>query len=191
MDINGGLVPFIELPDGKIIIESDAVSYWLQEYSQEGVNLFPGDLNNKEAIIQQVQTNFKIAIALILAIFKKEERDEGGDQKFLDGLEKLNEQLEGSDTLYFLHQEHETMADLMTWPFIHRAMLSKATDLKEKYYDKIDFDKIQKLKQWYDTIHDKYSEVIAKEEDFREHLHKNIEANGPKVQLYYPIPSEK
>lgn len=189
-DINGGLVPFIELPDGKFVIESTGVAEWVQDFSSDGVNLYPGDQLNKDRIKEAVESLFKIVINIILSVFKKEERVGDGPKHYIEAFNHLNEELEKSQTKYFLHQDHETMADLMTFPFVHRALLVKGTSLKEKYYDQLDFTKLEKLTDWYDTIYNKYKDVTALQEDFKEHLEKNIEADGPKVQLYYPLPSE-
>jgi glutathione S-transferase len=188
-NINGGLVPFIELPDGKIIVESDVVSEWAQNYSKDGVDLLPGNEENQKKLKENSGELLKISIDFIIAIFRKEDRESGGEKKFLDGLQKLNDELEKSQTGYFNDQEHETLADILTFPFLHRAILTKGTDLKEKYYDKIDFTKIEKLNTWYETLAEKYQESLGKQVDFTEHLHKNIAANGVKVQLYYPLPS--
>ena len=191
LDINGGLVPFLELEDGKIIIESLDVSEWAQNNSDKGINLFPGDESNKEIIQQNTASAYKIAIQIILTVFLKEQRDGEGDKKFTEAIKLLNEELLKSDTLYFGGFEHETMTDLMTFPFLHRAFLVQHTILKEKYYDQIDFDSIPKLKQWYDTLAEKYKDTIAIDIDFKNHLERHIAADGPKVQLFYPIPSEQ
>ena len=174
LDINGGLVPFIELPDGKIIIESLDVSEWAQNNSDKGVNLFPDDESNKEAIKQSVATLFKSAINIILTVFLKDQRDGEGDKKYVESIQQLNDELIKSDTLYFGGFEHETMSDLMTFPFLHRAFLVEHWELKEKYFDKINFDSISKLKQWYDTLAEKYKKSIAIPIDFKTHLEKNI-----------------
>jgi glutathione S-transferase len=189
LDINGGLVPIIELPDDRFVVESFGISEWVQDFSNEGVNLYPGDELNKDRLKEAVGKLYKIAVKVIIAFYKKEERDGEGDKNFVEGLEALNQELEKSDTDYFLHQEHETMADLMTFPFVHRAFLTEGSSLKEKYYDKINFSKIEKLKKWYDTLYEKYEDCTGKQEDFNEHLQKSIEADGIKVQLYYPLPS--
>jgi glutathione S-transferase len=189
-DINGGLVPFLETPEGEIIIESTGVADWVQEHFKDGVNLYPGDESNQKAIKESVESLFKPAIDIIIAVFKHDERKADGATKYVKGLEALNTALEESSTNFFNNQNHETMADLMTFPFVHRAFLVEGTFLKEDYYDEIDFDKIAKLKKWYDAIAEKYQNQLGLQLDFMEHLHRNMEAAGPKVQLYYPIPSE-
>ena len=189
-DINGGLVPFLELQDGTIVIESLDVAEWAQNHTENGVNLFPGDEDNKAKIKEAVESTFKLAIKIIMAAFKKDERDGEGDVHYVEAFDALEAEIAKSSTDYFIDQEHETMADLMTFPFVHRAFLIKGTSFKEKYFDKLDFTKLPKIKKWYETILAKYESSTGKQIDFTEHFQKNVDADGPKVQLYYPIPSE-
>ena len=75
----------------------------------------------------------------------------------------------------------------MILPFVRDAFVLKDTQLKEAFYDKIDFSKIPNLKNWYDNLYAKYSEDLADARGYANLLDKNIEANGPKVQLFYPL----
>lgn len=188
LDINGGKVPFLELTDGKIVIESLDASKWAQDNSSEGVNLLPGDQSNQDKIQSAIEDLFKKSMAIIMSIFSKEKRESDGPDQFVQAIEVLNKELENSTTEFFVDQEHETMADLMTFPFLHRAFMIEGTSLKDRFYDKIEFEKVSKLKKWYDTLRSKYSDVIGKQEDFSEHLEKNLNSEQ-KVQLYYPLPS--
>lgn len=188
ININNGLVPFLEIPDGEIITESLNISDWIHDNSQQGVDLYPGDESNRQKFKETIAEISDKTSYFIMYAIKKEMRENDGNEKYLETLEWVNDKLPDSDTHIYLHeQEHETMADLMILPFIHCAFLYKGTQLKAKLYDSIDFDKIKKLKKWYDTLFARYEKALAEDKAFDSWLNKSIEADGPKVQLFYPL----
>jgi glutathione S-transferase len=186
MDINKGLVPIVELPDGKIIYESLDTSDWVQEYSKDGVDLYPGDSDNKQKLKDTIEEWFQKSIHLLLVSFKKDAR-ELGSQKFVDILEWANDQLpDDPKNMYIGGHEHETMADLMVIPFINGALMHKESIYKEELYDTINFERIPKLKHWYDTLFQKYQNVLGQEKAFENWVAINQFAEA-KVQLFYPL----
>lgn len=188
LDINNGFVPVIEQPDGTIIHDSLDVCDWLQDYTKDGVDLYPGDEANKQKLKDAIKEICDKLYHFVIIAVNKEVRDNDGSEKYVDTLEWFDSQLPESDTNFYINgEQHETMADLMLLPFIHCAFLYKDTQLKEKLYDALNFDKIKKVKHWYDSLYSKYSNDLAKGEWFSNWLNKNIEANGPKVQLFYPL----
>lgn len=188
LDINNGFVPILEQPDGTIVHDSLDVCDWLQDHTKDGVDLYPGDAEHKQKLKDLVKeicdkiTSF-IAIACI-----KDIRDNYSGDKFAETVEWFDSYLPDSETnIYINGQEHETMADLMVLPFIHCAFLYKDTQLKEKLYDSLDLEKIKKTKHWYDALYSKYGKDLSEGSWLSNWLNKNIEANGPKIQLSYPL----
>jgi glutathione S-transferase len=186
MDINQGLVPIVELTDGKILTESLDTSDWVQDYSKEGVDLYPGDETHKQQLKDIVKEWFDKTVHFILIGFKKEAREQGSG-KFVEILEWANDQLpDDPKNIYLGGHEHETMADLMTVPFINNAFLIKETVYKEEFYDAINFDRIPKLKNWYDALFKKYGHVLGQERATENWVAKN-QFSEAKVQLFYPL----
>lgn len=187
LDINGGLVPFLELPDGKIITESLDIADWLQDHTADGVNLYPGDDSNRQKIKDTIKEWIDNIVYFIIIGIKKELR-EGTSDEFVRKIEWVNSQLPDSEgEIYINGEAHETMADLMLLPFIHLAFKIRETQLKEKFYDHVSFDKNDKVKKWYENLFHKYSEALVEGPVFSNWLDKNIAADGPKVQLFYPL----
>lgn len=186
MDINQGLVPIVELTDGKIMIESLDTSDWVQDYTKEGVDLYPGDEAHKQQLKDIVKEWFDKTVYFILIGFKKEAREQGSG-KFVEILEWANDQLpDDPKNIYLGGHEHETMADLMIVPFINTAFMIKGTVYKEEFYDAINFERIPKLKNWYDSLFQKYENILGQERAMGNWVAKN-QFSEAKVQLFYPL----
>ena len=186
MDINEGLVPIVELTDGTIMTESLDTSDWVQDYCTEGVNLYPGDAAHKQ-LLKDISKDWFEKISHFINIGFKKELREQGSEKYNEVLQWVNDQLPDDPTnIYLGGNEHETMADLMVVPFINPAFLLKGSVYKEEFYDAIDFDKIPKLKKWYDALFLKYENVLGQEKGSSNWLARN-QFSEEKVQLFYPM----
>ena len=187
--INKGKVPIIEHPDGTIVHDSLDVCEWLQDYTSEGINLFPGGEEGKQKIKETTQVWFKKVVNFILIYVVKESR-ESGLEEYLQTLEWAESQLPDEDddgNIFIGGYPHETMTDLMILPFFKDAFALEESQLKETFFDKIDFSKIPKVKKWFDSLSKKYSPFLNENAAYSNFLAKNIEADGPKVQLFYPL----
>lgn len=179
----------LELTDGRILSESDHICDYVQESSQDGVNLYPGDTADKYLEKVRVNKVAPIGLKILISFLTHENRTGDGPTKYKEGFEELNSHFPSTDSYfpYLAKGSTETMADIMLLPFIHRAFLVANTSIKDKYFEKLDFSKIQNLVKWYQTLAEKYSGTLAPVAPFTNHLEKNIAANGPKVQLHYPL----
>lgn len=191
LDINNGFIPILELPSGEFVTDSLVIADWVQNKTEEGLNLYPGDEANQKLIKDFIKENDELLTKITVSFVKYDKITGDGPQDYLDSLAAINAELEKSSTGYLLSQEHETLADLVAFPHIHRALLLKNSVIKSEYYEQLDFEKLSKLKTWYEGLKEKYAGVINKAVDFEHQVQKRVEAAGPKVQLHYPIPSEQ
>lgn len=188
--LNGGLVPFLELPDGRIIKESDLICEYLEDKYKTDIPLY--DLDPAEKYIEKAKFSKVISLASksMSSFLSHENRTCGNGPKiYIESLEAINNYLSSNHlkSPYFAGKEHETMTDLLVLPFIHRSINIGNTMLKETYYDYLNFEKLQNLVRWYTTLSGPYKSVLIPVAPFKNILHKNIKAGGPKIPLSYPL----
>ncbi|CAI2365000.1 unnamed protein product [Moneuplotes crassus] len=204
--INGGFVSILETPDGVIVTESLQICDWIEaEFGNQGISLYPEEMPDskylpkafsegstleqtpKNVLKELVKEWFEKVFMFIKIMVNKEFRD-NGVQEYLSALEWAEQHLPDDPERPFIGGfSQETMADLMVLPFFRDAFAIEHTELKEKYFDKVDFSALPKLMNWYSLLEDKYRVELADNRAFAELTKKNIEANGPKVQLFYPL----
>jgi glutathione S-transferase len=190
--INGGLVPILELQDGRYLLESDLICDYLQESTEDGLDLYPGDEANKFIEKNRMNKMAPIELDLINSYILHEERIGNGSEKYIEAIYLLNSFMPPTDyaSPFISKTTMETMADLMILPFVHRAFLVANSSINNKYFEKVDFFKIQNLLRWYKALGSKYHDQLCKVKPFTKHLEKSIQANGPKIPLSYPYNDE-
>ena len=161
MDINEGLVPIIELPNGEIIHDSLDICQYINNNYKNDVEFYPGDEANKKLINDTIEEINEKAIYFTSITVRNELRKDDPPEKFKEAMEWLDSRLPplDSESPYFDQQTHETMADLSVFPFVHRGFLLENSVLKEKFYDSVDLSKIPRLKRWYDILFQKYGDA--------------------------------
>lgn len=192
LDINKGLVPIIELPDGTIIHDSLVITEWLDKTYPDSHTLYPGDADELRKLNETIKEVYDVSVYFIILAINHQLRENDPPSKFADAFYTLNDRLPelDSESPYFDGHKSETMIDLSVFPFVHRALLNKFTQLKEKFYDALDFSRLPRLTRWYDALIAKYEGNFCTAAAYNGWITKQIAANGPKVQLYLPLDTE-
>ena len=163
--LNSCKIPTMETPDGLILGSEETISEWLEENIEKGMKLFPKEESLKEDLKDTLDSVFPECLKMKRILFNAEERSGEGSQIIAQCLEVLNDKLGPSyPPCFFGH--HESLVDLRVFPYVHRAFLLKGTAFEDLIYSKFKFDKLEKLKNWYDCLHKKYKDHILKEKDF-------------------------
>ncbi|CAI2365920.1 unnamed protein product [Moneuplotes crassus] len=187
-DINKGLVPVLEHPDGTLVHDSLDVCDWIeQKYSDKGIQLYLDGEDSKPHAKEIIDKWFK-NVALFILVYVSHEIRNKGPKEILEALDWAEQNLPDDESKPFIQETtQETMVDLMILPFFRDLFALEHTALKEDFFEKIDFSTFPKVANWYNTLYNKYSEQLADDRAFSNFCQKNIEANGPKVQLFYPL----
>ncbi|CAI2366025.1 unnamed protein product [Moneuplotes crassus] len=187
-DINKGLVPMLEHPDGTLIHDSLDICDWIEEkYPGQGIQLYPDGETSKPSAKETIQLWFQKVVPFILVYANQEARNKG-PAVILEALEWAEQNFPDDESKPFIQgTTRETMVDLMILPFFRDLFALEHTALKEDFFDKIDFSAFPKVTNWYKSLYSKYTEQLGDDRAFTSYFQKTIEANGPKVQLFYPL----
>ena len=88
MDLDNGIIPLLEFPDGNILTESSIIEDFAEEYSYKGSNLYPSDAYQR-AKLRVYITEFSSYFPLFFAMWKDRGQKEESLKQFKDALVKM------------------------------------------------------------------------------------------------------